>query len=127
MSFQFSLLCSITRGFPGGASGKEPTCQYRRHKTQDPPWVGKIPWRRAWQHTPVFLSGEFHGQRILGSYSPWVTKSQTRIIEIINPWRFFPQDCLLSYFNFFFFFLHRELHINCNCKYFTKANTYLGF
>ena len=27
------------------------------------PWVGKIPWRRAWEPTPVFLSGEFHGQR----------------------------------------------------------------
>ena len=35
------------------------------------PWVGKIPWRRAWQPTPVFLSGEFHGQRLLaGSSSP---------------------------------------------------------
>ena len=35
------------------------------------PWVGKIPWRRAWQHTPVFLSGESHGQRSLVGYSPW--------------------------------------------------------
>ena len=31
------------------------------------PWVGKIPWRRAWQCTPVFLLGESHGQRSLGS------------------------------------------------------------
>ena len=29
------------------------------------PWVGKIPWRREWQPTPVFLPGEFHGQRSL--------------------------------------------------------------
>ena len=35
------------------------------------PWVGKIPWRRAWQPTPVFLHGEFHGQRSLPGYSPW--------------------------------------------------------
>ena len=35
------------------------------------PWVGKIPWRRAWQPTPVFLPGEFHGQRSLAGYSPW--------------------------------------------------------
>ena len=28
-------------------------------------WVRRIPWRRAWQHTPVFLPGEFHGQRSL--------------------------------------------------------------
>ena len=34
------------------------------------PWVGKIPWRRAWQPTPVFLPGESHGQRSLVSYSP---------------------------------------------------------
>ena len=36
------------------------------------PWVGKIPWRRAWQSTPVFLPGESHGQMILTGYSPWV-------------------------------------------------------
>jgi len=34
------------------------------------PWVGKIPWRREWLPTPVFLPGEFHGQRSLPSYSP---------------------------------------------------------
>ena len=38
------------------------------------PWVGKIPWRREWQHTPVFLPGEFHGQMILLDYSPWGLK-----------------------------------------------------
>ena len=34
------------------------------------PWVGKIPWTRAWQPTPVFLLGESHGQRSLVGYSP---------------------------------------------------------
>ena len=34
------------------------------------PWVGKIPWRRKWQPTPVFLPGESHGQRSLAGYSP---------------------------------------------------------
>ena len=34
-------------------------------------WVGKIPWIRKWQLTPVFLPGEFHGQRGLAGYSPW--------------------------------------------------------
>ena len=37
-------------------------------------WVGKIPWRRAWQPTPVFLSGEPNGQRSLVGYSPWGRK-----------------------------------------------------
>ena len=35
------------------------------------PWVRKIPWRREWQPTPVFLPGEFHGKRSLVGYSPW--------------------------------------------------------
>jgi len=33
------------------------------------PWVGKIPWRRAWQPTPVFQPGEYHGQRSVAGYS----------------------------------------------------------
>ena len=35
------------------------------------PWVGKFPWRKEWLPTPVFLPGEFHGQRNLAGYSPW--------------------------------------------------------
>ena len=35
------------------------------------PWVGKIPWRRKWQPTPVFLPGKSYGQRSLAGYSPW--------------------------------------------------------
>ena len=38
------------------------------------PWVGKTPWRREWQPTPVFLAREFHGQRSLTGYSPWSQK-----------------------------------------------------
>ena len=58
-------------GFPGGGSGKEPFCQCRRRKQcRFDPWVGKIPWRRAWQPTPVFLPGKSHGQRSLVGYSP---------------------------------------------------------
>jgi len=33
--------------------------------------MGKIPWRKKWQPTPVFLPGNFHGQRSLEGYSPW--------------------------------------------------------
>ena len=43
------------------------------------PWVRKMPWRRKWPHTPVFLPGEFHGQRSLAGYSPWGLKSQTQL------------------------------------------------
>ena len=34
-------------------------------------WVGKIPWRREWHPTPVFVPEEFHEQRSLVGYSPW--------------------------------------------------------
>ena len=51
---------------------KEPICQCRRHRRGGfDPWFRKIPWRRAWQPTPVFLPGESHGQRSLVGYSPW--------------------------------------------------------
>ena len=60
------------------ASGKEPACQCRRHRSHGfDPWVRKILWRRAWQPTPVFLPGESHGQRSLVGYSPWDHKEIT--------------------------------------------------
>ena len=62
----------ISLGSPGDTSGKESTCQCRRHGGCGfNPWVRKIPWRRAWPPTPVFLPGEFHGQKSLESYSQW--------------------------------------------------------
>ena len=50
------------------AQWKEPTCQCRRHRFD--PCSGKIPWRRKWQPTPVFLPGEPPGQKSLSCYSP---------------------------------------------------------
>ena len=49
-----------------------PAChcrRYRRHGFDS--WVGKIPCRRKWQPTPVFLPAKFYGQRNLVGYSPW--------------------------------------------------------
>ena len=67
-------------GFPGGASGKEPACQCWRHKKHGfDPWVRKIPWRRAWQPTLVFLPGESHGQRSLNGLQSMELQSQTRM------------------------------------------------
>ena len=58
-------VCVYVRGLPRWPSGKEPTCQCRRHERHGfDPWVGKIPWRRPWQPTPGFLPGE----------SPWREK-----------------------------------------------------
>ena len=67
-----------------GVSGKEPTCQCRRHKRCGfDPWVGKIRWRRKWQPTPVFLPGKFHGQRKLVGYNPWGHK-ESDMTERLN-------------------------------------------
>ena len=65
---QFFTSDGQSTGVPGGTSGKELTCQCRRHKRHRfNPWVGKIPWRRAGQPTPEFLPGKSHGQRSLQS------------------------------------------------------------
>ena len=56
-------------GFPSGSSGKESTCQCRRHRLALR--VMKIPWKRKRQPTPVFLPGKSQGQRRLAGYSPW--------------------------------------------------------
>ena len=62
-------------GLPRWANGKEHSCQCRRCKRCGlDPWVGKIPWRRARQPTPVFLPGESHRQRSLGGKSSWGCK-----------------------------------------------------
>ena len=58
----------VIYGFPWWLSDKEATCQCRRCMFS--PWIRKIPWRREWLPTPVYLPGEFHGQRRLVGYSP---------------------------------------------------------
>ena len=69
------VILYVFADFSGGASGKEPTCKYRRCKRlRLDSWVGKTPWRRAWQPTPVFLPGKSCGQRSLVGYSPWGCK-----------------------------------------------------
>ena len=57
-------------GFSCGSDDKEPA-----YNADNRPgfnlWVGKIPWSRAWQSTPVLVPGESHGQRNLVGYRPW--------------------------------------------------------
>ena len=54
---------------PGGSDGKESA-----YNVGDPgliPGLGRFPWRRKWQPTPVFLPGKSHGWRRLAGCSPW--------------------------------------------------------
>ena len=77
--YLISLLMLFHRGFPGGASGKEPICQCRRQERHGfNCFVGKILWRRTWKPTPVFLPGESHGQKSLVGCSPRVLKELDR-------------------------------------------------
>ena len=59
-------------GFPGGSEVKVSACNGRRPKFD--PWVGKIPWSKKWQPTPVLLTEKSHGLRSLVGYSPWGRK-----------------------------------------------------
>ena len=61
--------------FPGGARSKEPVCQCRRQKRcRFDPWVRKVPWRRQWAPTPVFLPGTSHDR---GAW--WATAHRSQL------------------------------------------------
>ena len=76
-----NLVCLLEENFHGGSAVKnllamqetqEMWVQCKRHRRCGfNAWVGKIPWRRKWQPTPVFLPGESHGQRSLVGYGSW--------------------------------------------------------
>ena len=81
-------------------SGKESTCQCRRHCFD--PQVRNIPWSKKWQPAPTVLPGKFHGQRSLVAYSPWGCKeldstehthtNETDIlISVLVPWLSFSE------------------------------------
>ena len=66
-------LSCLLGGIFGDSAGKESTCNAGDLGSIPGfnPRVRKIPWRREWQATPVFLPGKFHGQMSLAGYSPW--------------------------------------------------------
>ena len=61
-----SQVVLVVKNLPANAGDIKDTCLI--------PWLGKIPWRRAWQPTLVLLPGESHGQRSLAGYRPWSRK-----------------------------------------------------
>jgi len=85
-SFQIGVILAFAN-HSGWCSSKESACQCRRFKRYRlDPWVQKIPWRSTRQPTPVFLPGEFHGQRSLVGYSAWGCKESdtTERLNIIS-------------------------------------------
>ena len=113
------------KGFPGGTSGKEPACQCRRCKRHRfDPWVGKIPWRRKWQPTPVFLIGESHGRgtwqatvhRITPSQAPlrWLSMKSCRSATMlsINYWSYIKMLVIYWLESFYIYiYLTVDLHL----------------
>jgi len=83
------LVVQWLKGFPDGSVVKNPsTPQCRRCRFHA--WVEKVPWRRKWQLTPVFLPGKSHGHRSLAGYIPWghkrlrhylATKQQQPVVQ----------------------------------------------
>ena len=77
------------------------------------PWVRKIPWRREWQPSPVFLSGEFYGQRSLAGYSPWGCKGSDMTEWLILLYYFHVVHMTHSFFKCLFFHL-AALGLSCS-------------
>ena len=84
--------------FPGGSDCKEPVCKVwdmgfltipgsKTGYQITPGSFGKIPQRREWQPTPVFLPGEFYGEKILVGYRPWGCK-EWNMTEHTNTFNF---------------------------------------
>ena len=65
------------------SNDKESACQHRRHEFD--PWVRKIPWRKKWQPTPIFLPGKSHRQRSLACCSPWGCKESDTAEQLTLP------------------------------------------
>ena len=82
-------------------SGEESSCQCRRRGLH--PWSGKIPWRRKWQPTPVFLPGRSLGQRSLAGYNPRGPKESDTTERLSTHTR------LLTCLTYRFGFLHVDL------------------
>ena len=75
----------MAKGYPDGSSGKEFTCQSSRNRRCGfNPWVRKIPWRRAWQSTPIFLPGKSHDRGDWWAIVPGVTKELDMIEHVMD-------------------------------------------
>ena len=98
----------------GHTSGKEPAYrQCRRLKRRGfDPWVGKIPLRRKWQPTPVFLPGESHDRGAWRATVHEVAKSWTRLSEVA---------LIFYFFNFYFIFFEVALRHYRSTVVFSQA------
>ena len=78
LSYRIQASSPSTVGIPNVSAVKNLLAIQETQEMWFSPWVGKIPWRRKWQSTPVFLPGESHGMRNLVGYSPQGHKESDR-------------------------------------------------
>ena len=71
-------------GFPGGGEIKNLPANEKDARDVSSIPVGKIPWSRKWELTPVFLPRKFHGQRNLAGYSPWDCKESDMTKHVVH-------------------------------------------
>ena len=97
--YSINISYRIKTGLLWWLRGKGSACQCRRRGFN--PWAWKIPWRRKWLPTPVFLPRQSHGRRSLAGFSPWrckrvkhdlVTKQQQTIEQFL-----FIQQIFIAY------------------------------
>ena len=114
MHLHGSLWEVLVSNFPGGTSGKEPTCQCRKCKRRSfDPWVKKIPWRRKWQPTPVLLPGESMDRGGWRATVHGVSQSWTRLKRLSMP-----AQCLTL----------NDVRLNENCCHLeVRGTSRLGF
>ena len=91
-------------GLPRWLKGEESSCHCRRREFD--PWIGKIPWRRKWEATPVFLPEKFHGPRSLVGCSPWGCKDLYTTEQLSTHKYIGMYNVILDYVVMFF----------CNCS-----------
>ena len=94
-------------GFPGSSMVKN---RLQCGRPGFDPWVRKIPWRRKWQPTPVFLPGKSHGQKSLAGYGPWGHKESDMTSN--------------KHFHFFFIFIHTHTHTHTHIH--TQTHTHIN-
>ena len=87
---------------PGGSNGKESACS-AGDLGSIPGSERLIPWRRNWQPTPIFLPGEFYGQRSLAGYSSWDCKELDTTEQLTFSFHARPQGLCFIYVNFNFY------------------------
>ena len=112
---------SIVWGFPSYSAVKNPPAVW---EMQFDPWVRKIPWRRAWQPTPVSLSGKSNGPRSLVGYSQtWLSMSMHLLCEYTYS-LFFCWTVRLSHWRFLNILVHIGTHF-CRSEMAESWNRYM--